>query len=162
MRAVYPGSFDPVTLGHLDLIERGSRLCSHLIVGVIDNPRKKTLFSLEERCQLLQQQVAHLSRVSVEYFSGLLVDFLRQQGATAVLRGLRDSSDCSGEIQMARLNRDMYPDCDTLWLAASGRHAHISSSFVREIAHLGGPLHSLVHPDVEAALKSRLKRSETS
>lgn len=160
MRAVYPGSFDPVTLGHLDLIERGARLCSHLIVGVIDNPRKQTLFSLEERCQMLRQQVGHLGHVSVEYFSGLLVDFVRQHQVSVVLRGLRDSADASGEIQMARLNRDMNPDCDTLWLAASGPHAHISSSFVREIARLGGPLQTLVHPAIEAALKTRLNRSD--
>ena len=160
MRAVYPGSFDPVTLGHLDLIERGARFCSHLIVGVIHNPRKQTMFTLEERCQMLRQRVCHLSHVSVEFFSGLLVDFLRQQQAPVVLRGLRDSSDASGEIQMARLNRDMYAECDTLWLAASGPHAHVSSSFVREIARLGGPLGTLVHPEIESAIKSRLNRSD--
>jgi pantetheine-phosphate adenylyltransferase len=162
LRACYPGSFDPVTLGHLDLIERAAGFCSELIVAVIHNPSKKTLFSLEERQLLLTQSLAHLSNVQVDHFSGLLVDFLRQRAAKIVVRGLRDSSDAPIELQMARLNRQMDPNCDTLWLASEGRLAHISSSFVREIARLGGPLQHLVTPAVAQRLAQKLSPTEAS
>lgn len=162
MRACYPGSFDPVTLGHLDLIERASRLCSELIVAVIHNPSKKTLFSLEERQGLLTESLAHLGNVKVDHFSGLLVDFLRQRGATTVVRGLRDSSDAPVELQMARLNRQMFPDCDTLWLASEGRLSHVSSSFVREIARLEGPIEGLVSPLVARRLRQKLSTKDAS
>lgn len=155
LRACYPGSFDPLTLGHLDLIERGCAFCNELIVAVIDNPNKKTLFSLAERQQMLSESLQHLPQVRIASFSGLLVEFLRQQKATLVVRGLRDSADASGEIQMARLNRQM-GDCDTVWLAAEGRHAHISSSFVREIARLGGPIDHLVTPLVAQRMEGKL------
>jgi pantetheine-phosphate adenylyltransferase len=160
MRACYPGSFDPVTLGHLDLIERAAAFCSELVVAVIHNPSKKTMFSLEERQQILTQSLAHLSNVSVDYFSGLLVDFLKQRSANLVVRGLRDSSDAPIEFQMARLNRQMYPECDTLWLASDGRYAHVSSSFVREIARLGGPVQHLVTPAVAERLAQKLTPKE--
>jgi pantetheine-phosphate adenylyltransferase len=156
IRAVYPGSFDPVTVGHLDLIERASGLCTELIVAVIDNPNKKTLFSLSERKELLATCLGHLPNVSIDAFSGLLVDYLQSRQARLVFRGLRDSADTPTEMQMARLNRQMWPGCDTAFLSADGRFAHVSSSFVREIARLGGPIEHLVHPAVGSRLQSKL------
>ena len=162
IRACYPGSFDPVTLGHLDLIERAAGFCSELIVAVIHNPGKKTLFSLEERQQMLIHSLSHLGNVSVDFFSGLLVDFLKQRSAQLVVRGLRDSADAPLELQMARLNREMHPGCDTVWLTAEGRYAHISSTFVREIARLGGPIQSFVTPTVAEKLRQKLAPKEVS
>lgn len=156
IRAVYPGSFDPVTVGHLDLIERASQLCTELIVAVIDNPNKKTLFSLVERKELLTTCLGDLTNVSIDAFSGLLVDYLQAREARLVFRGLRDSADTPMEMQMARLNRQMAPGCDTAFLSADGRFAHVSSSFVREIARLGGPVEHLVHPAVASRLKNKL------
>ena len=160
MRACYPGSFDPITLGHLDIIERAARLCAHLTVAVVHNPSKKTLFSLGERQEILRDQLSHLSNVSVDYFSGLLVDYVAQKGHQAVVRGLRDSSDAPIELQMARLNREMQPECETLMLAAAGHLSHVSSSFVREIARLGGPINQLVTPFVAAQVKQKLTSKE--
>lgn len=162
IRAVYPGSFDPVTFGHLDLIERASLCCDQLIVAVIDNPNKKTLFDLEERQAILKDCLGKDSPIQVDSFSGLLVDYLQKQQATVVFRGLRDSSDASSEMQMARLNRQMLPSCDTFWLASKGDYSHISSSFVREIARLGGPVEKLVAPGVAERLKQKLSGSEAS
>ncbi|MBN9418929.1 MAG: pantetheine-phosphate adenylyltransferase [Candidatus Eremiobacteraeota bacterium] len=160
MRACYPGSFDPVTLGHLDIIERAAPLCSHLTVAVIHNPSKKTLFSLAEREEILRQQLAHLDNVSVAHFTGLLVDYVAQNDIRAVVRGLRDSSDAPIELQMARLNREMQPACETLFLAATGKYSHVSSSFVREIARLGGPIGQLVTPEVARRLQQKLESKE--
>ncbi|MBX3167090.1 MAG: pantetheine-phosphate adenylyltransferase [Candidatus Eremiobacteraeota bacterium] len=162
MRACYPGSFDPVTLGHLDIIERAAPLCTHLTVAVIHNPAKKTLFTLEERRHILGQQLAHLGNVSVDHFSGLLVDFVARNEFQAVIRGLRDSSDAPIELQMARLNREMNRRCETLFLASAGKFSHLSSSFVREIARLGGPIEQLVTPEVAAQLQQKLTSKEAS
>lgn len=160
MRACYPGSFDPVTVGHLDIIERAAPLCNHLTVAVIHNPSKKTLFTLSEREEILRQQLSHLKNVSVDHFSGLLVDYVAQKDIQAVVRGLRDSSDAPIELQMARLNREMQPACETLFLAAAGKYSHVSSSFVREIARLGGPIQALVTPEVAARLQQKLTSKE--
>lgn len=160
MRACYPGSFDPVTLGHLDIIERAAPLCTHLVVAVIHNPSKKTLFTLTERQEILSEQLAHLSNVSVDHFSGLLVDYVVRKDVRAVVRGLRDSSDAPIELQMARLNREMQPSCETLFMAAAGKYSHVSSSFVREIARLGGPIEQLVPPKVAARLTQKLSSKE--
>ena len=156
-KACYPGSFDPFTRGHLEIIERASRLCSHLTVAVIDNPAKHHLFPLEERKQMLQDAVLHLPGVHIDHFQGLLVDYLKAQSIEVVIRGLRDSSDAPVELQMARLNRQM-SGCETLWLAAEGAYLHISSSFVREIARLGGPYQALVTPGVAQQLEAKLAR----
>ncbi|MBS2039525.1 pantetheine-phosphate adenylyltransferase [bacterium] len=162
MRACYPGSFDPLTLGHLDIIERAAPLCAHLTVAVVHNPSKQTLFSLAERQQILENQLAHLGNVSVDHFSGLLVEYVRKMDYQAVVRGLRDSSDAPIELQMARLNREMLPHCETLMLAAAGHLSHVSSSFVREIARLGGPIDQLVTPFVAAQVKQKLTSKEAS
>ena len=160
MRACYPGSFDPITLGHLDIIERAAPLCTHLTVAVIHNPSKKTLFSLAERQEILSEQLTHLKNVSVDHFSGLLVDYVAQKDIRAVVRGLRDSSDAPIELQMARLNREMHPACETLFMAATGKYSHVSSSFVREIARLGGPIEQLVTPQVADRLRQKLTSKE--
>lgn len=160
MRACYPGSFDPITLGHLDIIERAAPLCAHLTVAVIHNPSKTTLFTLAERQEMLTQQLSHLSNVSVDHFSGLLVDYVAQKEIRAVVRGLRDSSDAPIELQMARLNREMNSHCETLLLASAGKYSHVSSSFVREIARLGGPIEQLVTPRVAALVQQKLKLKE--
>ena len=162
MRACYPGSFDPITLGHLDIIERAAGFCAHLTVAVIHNPGKKTLFTLSERQQILAHQLSHLKNVRVDHFSGLLVDYLKHQDLQAVVRGLRDSSDAPIELQMARLNREMQPGCETLFMASAGRYSHISSSFVREIARLGGPIDGLVTPYVAEQLRLKLTSKEAS
>lgn len=155
-RACYPGSFDPVTLGHLDLIERAASFCQELVVAVIHNPNKNTMFSLEERKAMLSRSLLHLHNVRVDYFSGLLVDYLRQHRIPLVVRGLRDSSDTAIELQMARLNRQMHPDCDTLWLASKVDYAHVSSSFVREIARLGGPIEHMVSSAVAEEVRQKI------
>lgn len=155
-RAIYPGSFDPVTLGHLDLIERAARLCEELVVAVVDNPNKKSLFTPDERMEMLRENLAHISTVRVDKFSGLLVDFVARQKARLVFRGLRDSADTPTEFQMARLNREMLPSCETAFLLAEGRYVHVSSSFVREIARLGGPFEQLVSPAVAHRVKEKL------
>jgi len=162
MRACYPGSFDPITLGHLDIIERAAGFCAQLTVAVIHNPGKKTLFTLAERQEILAHQLSHLNNVRVDHFSGLLVDYLAQNDLQAVVRGLRDSSDAPVELQMARLNREMRPGCETLFLASAGKYSHVSSSFVREIARLGGPIDGLVTPYVVEQLRQKLTSKEAS
>lgn len=163
MRAIYPGSFDPPTLGHLNLIERAAAFSQELVVAVVQNPAKKNLFTPEQRCELLRELVAQngLRNVEVTSFSGLLVNFVQAQGARVVIRGLRDAADTSGELQMARLNASM-TDCETLFLAADSRWTHVSSSFVREIARLGGPVDHMVPPLVAQQLHVRLSSGEPS
>jgi len=161
-RACYPGSFDPVTLGHLDLIERAASFCQELVVAVIHNPNKNTMFNLEERKAMLSRSLLHLHNVRVDYFSGLLVDYLGQHKIPLVVRGLRDSSDTASELQMARLNRQMHPECDTLWLSSNLRYAHVSSSFVREIARLGGPIESMVSESVAAEVRQKVASRQAS
>jgi pantetheine-phosphate adenylyltransferase len=161
LRAIYPGSFDPVTLGHLNLIRRAAATCQELVVAVIDNPNKKTVFTLAERQELLALSLDPLKlNVRIDAFSGLLVDYLRQQSARLVYRGLRDGADVPLELQMARLNQQMYPEMETLFLASAPELAHVSSSFVREIARLGGPFDAWVPPVVAERLKSKLKQQD--
>ena len=142
--AVYPGSFDPLTRGHLDIIQRGAGLFKTLTVAVIYNPNKNPHFTLDERKELLSQACRDLKNVSIDSFQGLLVDYLRQRRASTVIRGLRHAQDLEGEFQMARLNQEMHPTMDTVFLASRPQHIHISSTFVREIARLGGDFSALV------------------
>jgi pantetheine-phosphate adenylyltransferase len=161
--AVYPGSFDPVTMGHLDVIERGAALFDRLIVAVApasSNPDKRPLFSLEERQALIRSASAHLSNVTVEALSGLLVDFAAERGARVVIKGLRAVSDFEYELAMALMNRRLRPDIDALYLMASGEHSFISSSLVREVARLGAPLEGLVPPQVAEAITRRLREQK--
>jgi pantetheine-phosphate adenylyltransferase len=158
--AVYPGSFDPITMGHLDIVIRGSALFDRVIVAVApssSNPEKRSLFGLEERLALVRTACAGLENVSVEPLSGLLVDFAAAHGARAIIKGLRAVSDFDYEFAMALMNRRLRPEIDALYLMASAEHSFISSSLVREVARLGGPLDGLVPPIVEQAMAARLQ-----
>lgn len=151
--ALYPGSFDPITLGHLDLVERASQVFSELVVGVaMDTTGKSTLFTLEERVALVQDAVGHLDNVAIEPFTGLLVNYARDRGVQVVVRGLRAFSDFEYEFRMALLNRRMAPDVETLFLMPKEEHSYISSSLVREVAALGGDVSGFVPANVAEAL----------
>ena len=156
MHAVYPGSFDPVTNGHMDIIQRAARLFDKLTVAVLKNPSKTPLFTFEERILLLQNSLAGLERVYVESFSGLLVNFLHQQKATIIIKGLRAVSDFEIEFQMALLNRKLDARIDTVFLMTADKYAFLSSSAIKEIASLGGSVQNLVPPAVEKALKEKI------
>ncbi len=154
--AIYPGSFDPVTNGHLDIITRGSKLVDHLIVSVAVNAGKSSMFSTEERLNLLRQEISKISspnmRISVVSFSGLLVDFAKENNATMILRGLRAVTDFDYEFQMTGMNARMVPDIETVFLMASEKNLFIASSIVKEVAALGGDISSFVPSSVMAAL----------
>lgn len=159
MRTVlYPGTFDPITNGHIDLVERACRLFDNVIVAVAASTRKNPLFSLEQRVQLAQQTLSHLPNVKVVGFDILLVEFVKQQKAQAVLRGLRAVSDFEYEFQLANMNRALAPDMESIFLTPAEHLSFISSSIVREIAMLGGDVSKFVAPAVEAALRERFAR----
>ena len=155
--AVCPGSYDPVTNGHLDLIERGARVFDHLIVAVLQNAQKKPLFSVEERVELLKEHTARMGNVEVDVFSGLLVEFARQRNAGVVLRGIRAVSDYEYELQMALMNRKMEPRIETVFMLPAEAFSYLSSSLVKEIAQLGGSLEGLVPRGVEQRLKAKMR-----
>ena len=158
--AVCPGSYDPVTNGHLDIIERASRVFERVIVGVVNVPvrKPKTLFTATEREQFLLQATGKLANVEVEVFDTLLVDFARRHGATALVKGLRAISDFEYEFEMNQLNRNLAPDIESVYILASPDHSFIRSSGVKEIATFGGDVSGLVPPPVAEALVERLKR----
>jgi len=135
---VFPGSFDPITIGHLDLIERASALFDEVVVAVLHNPAKEGSFPIQKRMELLQAACVHVHNVRFDHFEGLLVDYMRAKGARVVLRGLRGTRDFESECQMAQLNHQMAPEVETLFLTTHPAHAHISSSAVREIGMFGG------------------------
>ncbi len=143
---VYPGSFDPVTLGHVDLIERASKLFPRLVVAVLNNPDKHSLFSVQQRQEMLARACSHLQNVTIDSFGGLLVDYMRSIDAEIVLRGLRAVTDFENEFQMAQVNRQIAPEIETLFLMTSPNYAYISSSAVRQIAMFGGDISTLVPP----------------
>lgn len=147
--AIYPGSFDPPTLGHLDLIERAAKVFDRLIVAVAFNPEKQGLFTVDERCAMLSDITAHIENVQVDRFQGLTVDFAREKKALALIRGLRAVSDFEYELTMAATNRRMLPECDTISFMPSEQHMFISSRLVKEIAQLGGDVGQFV-PEVVA------------
>ncbi len=149
IRAVYPGTFDPVTNGHLDVIERAAKIFDELIVAVTTNPAKTPWFTLEERVEMLKACCQHLSNVRVECFEGLLVNFVRQQGAKIIVKGLRAVTDFDYEFQMAAINRKLAPEIETMFLMTSLPYAYLSSSAVKEVASLEGCLKDLV-PDLVA------------
>ena len=153
--ALCPGSFDPVTLGHLDIIERTARHFDVVIVAVIRNPQKtKSLFSLEERQQMLKEATAHLGNIQIEFFKGLLVDFARDNGANAIVKGLRAVSDFDYELQMAQMNQRL-SGIDTFFISTSPQHSFLSSSLVREVARFGGDVSSMVPAVVAKRLVER-------
>lgn len=155
--AVYPGSFDPVTSGHLDIIERAAKLFDQVIVAVIHNPEKKPTFSFADRVGMLKSSVAALPNVSIDSFDGLLVDYLNKKKARAIIRGLRAVSDFDYEFQMALTNRRLAPDIETVFLMTDYRYSYLSSSIVKQIARLGGEVVGLVPPAVALRLKKKQK-----
>ena len=144
IRAIYPGSFDPVTLGHLDIIRRASKTVNELIVGVLNNGGKTPLFSIDERVEMLREVTADIPNVKIMSFSGLLVDFARHTDSTLVVRGLRAISDFDYELQMAQTNRKMNPHVDTMFLATSLEYAYLGSTIVKEFASYGGDISQFV------------------
>lgn len=143
-RAIYPGSFDPVTFGHIDIIERSAKIVDELIVGVLINSAKNPLFSIEERVTMLEEVVSHLPNVKVKSFCGLLVDFASQEGASLIVRGLRAVTDFEYELQIAQMNHTIKSDIDTMFLTTSLEYAYISSTIVREISSYGGDISRFV------------------
>lgn len=154
--AIYAGSFDPPTYGHLDLVERAAKTFERLIVSVAESRNKRTLFTLEERMELMRQVVADYKNVEVDCFRGLLVDYAREQNVRVVIRGLRAFSDFEFEFQMALTNRSMAPDVETIFLMPKEEYSYVSSSSVREIASFGGDTGMFVPPPVAEALKRKV------
>ncbi len=158
VNAIYPGSFDPVTNGHLDLIARGARIFDHLVVGILRNSSKDPLFSVAERVEMLKEELAGYDHVSVATFDGLLVDFAREQQAHAVLRGIRAISDYEYELQMAHMNRRLAPGLETIFLMPDAKYSYVSSRLVKEVFRLGGSVQGLVPQRVIDRLAAKSKR----
>ncbi|MGO9642882.1 MAG: pantetheine-phosphate adenylyltransferase [Candidatus Acidiferrales bacterium] len=154
--AIYPGTFDPVTNGHLDLIDRGSKIVDRLIVGVLRNLEKEPLFSLDERVEMMREVTAGSAQVEVDVFDGLLVEYARKRNAGVILRGIRAISDYEYELQMAMMNRRIEPQIETVFMMPAEPYSYLSSRLVREIARLGGPLAGLVPPTVERRLRAKV------
>jgi pantetheine-phosphate adenylyltransferase len=155
--AIYPGTFDPVTNGHLDLVKRGLMIFDELIIAVASSPKKKPLFTLEERLSLIEASVREYRRVRVEAFSGLLVDYVKEKGGIAIIRGLRAVSDFEYELQMALMNRRLAGDLETVFMMPSQEFSYLTSTIVKEAASFGGSVAGLVPEVVEKILKEKLR-----
>jgi len=153
--AVYPGTFDPLTYGHMDIIERAAALVGKLIVGIYENPAKQPLFPLEQRVRLVEEAITGLSNVHVKAFKGLTVDFIRQVGGRVMIRGLRANSDFEREFEMALMNRKLAPNIELLCLMTSSQYQFLSSSLIKEVAKLGGCLEGMVPDQVAVALREK-------
>ncbi|HEV2963068.1 MAG TPA: pantetheine-phosphate adenylyltransferase [Candidatus Angelobacter sp.] len=162
VRAIYPGSFDPLTNGHLDLIERGSKIFEELIVAILRNSEKDPLFTLPERKEMLQEMVKDYPNVRVDSFDGLLVDYAMKKNAKAVLRGIRAISDYEYELQMALMNRKLQPQLETVFMASRETYSYLSSRLVKEIFRLGGSVRGLVPDLVEAKMREKLHGTATT
>lgn len=156
--AVYPGTFDPITLGHEDMLQRAARLFDHVIVAVAAAHHKKTMFTLDERMAMVREAVQPYPQVTVESFSGLLRDFVVASGGKAVVRGLRGVTDFDYEVQLAGMNRSLMPDVETVFLTPNAKYQSISSTLVREIATLGGEVDKFVSPSVHQGLMDKVRR----
>ena len=157
IKAVYPGTFDPLTRGHEDLVRRASRLFDTLVLGIADSRAKRTFFTLEERIGMAREVLADVKNVTIVGFAGLLTDFVSAQNARVVLRGLRAVSDFEYEFQLAGMNRALNPEFETMFLTPGEQHMFISATLVREIAALGGDVSKFVHPVVRAKLTAKAK-----
>ena len=159
VKAVYPGSFDPITYGHIDIIERGLKLFDKIVVAILVNPHKTPLFSVEERLELIKESVKHLdnSRIEVSSFSGLLVDYVKKIEAKAILRGIRAISDFEYEFQMALTNRKLLKEVDTVFMMPDERYSYLSANLVREVASFGGDISHFVPVHVAEKLKEKFK-----
>jgi pantetheine-phosphate adenylyltransferase len=156
IKAVYPGTFDPLTRGHEDLVRRAATLFDHLVLAIADSKAKRPFFTLEERIAMAKEVLGDMKNVEVVGFSSLLTEFVRKQGARVVLRGLRAVSDFEYEFQLAGMNRNLYPQMETVFLTPSEQHMFISATLVREIASLGGDVSKFVHPHIEKRLKAKV------
>ncbi len=158
--AIYPGSFDPVTFGHLDIIQRASHVMDHLIVGVLNNNSKSPLFSVEERVKMLKEVTAHLPNVEVQSFGGLLVDFAVQSKASVIIRGLRAITDFEYELQMSQTNRKIAPNVDTIFFTTNLKYAYLSSSIVKEVAMFGGNIDEFVPPMIAQYVRDKFEQKQ--
>ncbi len=154
---IYPGSFDPITNGHLDIIQRASKLCDKVIVAVLENPSKNPLFTVQERVGLIEQAVQSCSNVVVDCFTGLLTDYATQNNASMIIKGLRAVSDFEYEFQMALMNRKLAPDLETIFLMTSSENSYLSSSIVKEVAKYGGCIEGLVPKSTKKAIFKKIK-----
>lgn len=155
-RAIYPGSFDPPTNGHLDLIQRGSKIFEELVVAILRNPDKTPMFSVAERREMLQELTADLSNVRIDTFDGLMVEYAKSIDAMCVLRGIRAISDYEYELQMALMNRKIEPTLETVFMMPADKYSYVSSRLVREVAQVGGPVKGLVPEAVEQKVRAKL------
>lgn len=156
--AVYPGSFDPVTLGHYDIIVRTSQIMDRVIIGVLNNQAKRPLFTVKERVEMLKDVTSGLPNVEIQYFDGLTIDFARRNHAQVMIRGLRAVTDFEYELQLAQTNRVIAPEIDTMFLATSLKYSYLSSSIVKEIASLGGEIHEFLHPQIARRILDKYAR----
>ena len=154
-RAIYPGSFDPVTFGHLDIIERSSKIVDELVVGVLNNSSKNSLFSLDERVSMITEMTSHLPNVKVESFSGLLIDYVKQIDASIIIRGLRAVTDFEYELQIAQVNHVQNPEIETLFLTTNLKNSYLSSSVVKEFASHGGDISHFVPEQIIQRIYSK-------
>jgi pantetheine-phosphate adenylyltransferase len=159
VKALYPGTFDPPTNGHVDLIQRGAKIFDQLTVAILVNPVKNPLFTVEERVEMLKEATRLVGNVSIATFDGLMVDFAQRVGASAVLRGIRAISDYEHEFQMALMNRRLAPDIETVFLQPAGRYSFVSSRMVKEVVSFGGDVSGLVPPNVHKRLRGRMGKS---
>ena len=158
--AIYPGSFDPLTFGHLDIVQRSAKTFDKLVIAVMVNPAKNPLFTLEERVELIREAVKHLPNVEVDSFTGLLVHYAEAKGASMIVKGLRFVSDFESELQMASLNRLMYEGAETVFMPTNHKYSYLSSSIVKDIARHGGPISELVPKHVEQALLVKYSKKD--
>ena len=156
-RAIYPGSFDPLTLGHLDMIERSAKIVDELVIGVLNNSAKNSLFSLDERVSMIKEMTESMPNVTVASFDGLLVDYMKEINATIIVRGLRAVTDFEYELQMAQTNRVIAPEIDTIFLTTNLKYSYLSSSIVKEIAEFNGDIKEFLHPIVVERVKEKLE-----
>jgi len=160
VRAIYPGTFDPLTNGHLDLIARGSKIFDHLVVAILNNSEKQPLFPVEERVEMIAEATREFGNVSVSTFDGLLVEFARQQKAQALLRGIRAVSDYEYEFQMALMNRRLAPQLETVFMMPAEKYSYVSSRLIREVFRLGGSVEGLVPASVVERMQARAAEAE--
>ncbi len=154
-KVIYPGTFDPITNGHTDLIERASRMFDHIVVAIAESPHKKPLLELEKRCQLARDVLSHIPNIEVVGFNILLARFAKEQNAQVILRGLRAVSDFEYEFQLANMNRAIAPELESIFLTPDEKHSYISSTLIREISRLEGDVSKFVHPLVEKAIMEK-------
>jgi pantetheine-phosphate adenylyltransferase len=158
--AIYPGSFDPFTNGHINIIERGVRVFDKVIVAVAHNASKRTTFTIEERVEIIREVFRNRPEVDVDYFQGLLVEYAKKRGTNIVLRGMRTVSDFEYELQMALSNKTLYPEIETIFMVTEGAYSHISSSLIKEIITLGGSAKEMIPEIVETRLREKLLRKQ--